>query len=369
MCGRKKTNDLKEMKKGNGRNTKTNAPHKAIAGLCAAFVVISTLAFATPVSAASVIHDSNGHSWSPTGSNLVAAFKALQTNTELWIPAGTYSVSSGNLAITKNGVKIHGSGSSTVISFSNGARLISGLYASSTTDSQRYKYGVNNLLLENFKITGNGCIEIVVGDNTRLQGIDATNIAASRPAAFRFILPTNDHTSSGLVVRDCHTYRTRAHGFQINGVAPNGYNTISNVLFDNCSASWAGFTPSGKPSGNLWSTGFDLGEGYSDCDVNTPSTMVQYCSADHNWECGFHIETAVKRSLTFNHCTANYNGQKRIYQPSAKQYFSSGFVAESGTKLYHCTASGNTNFGVMNRGSPVIVSFAGSGNWNGLRRQ
>lgn len=369
MCGRKKTHDLKEMKQGNGRNTTLRTTQQWVAGLCAAFVVLSTLAIATPVSAASVIHDSNGHTWSPTGSNLVAAFKALQTNTELWIPAGTFSVTSGNLAITKNGVKIHGSGSSTVISFSNGARLISGLYASSGSDSQRYKYGVNNLLLENFKITGNGCIEIVVGDNTRLQGIDATNIVVGRPAAFRFILPTSDHSSSGLVVRDCHTSHTRGHGFLINGVAPKGYNTLSNVLFDNCSASWAGFTPSGQPAGNKWTTGFDLGEGYSGCEVSTPSTMVQYCSADHSWECGFHIETAVQRSLTFNHCTANYNGQKRIYQPSASQYYSSGFVAEGATRLYYCSASYNTNYGVMNRGGAVIVGLTGTGNWNGLRRQ
>jgi len=352
--------------RNNNTRKYANPKTTVAASLCMAFILFSAVPYIATADS-TLIHDNHGHTWAATGTNLVAAFNALQTNSELWIPAGTYYITNGNLAITKNGVKIHGAGPSTVISFSNGARLISGQYASATTDSVRYRYGVNNLLLENFKITGKGCIELVLGDNTKLQGITATKITACRPAAFRFILPTNDHSCTGLQVIDCHTSQTWAHGFQINAVQPNGYNTLSNVLFDNCSASWAGFLPTGRPSGNSWSVGFDLGEGYSQCALSTPSTTVRDCRADHNWECGFHMESVVQRSLTFIHCQADYNGQKRVYSHPSK-YYCSGFVAENGVSLYNCEASYNTNYGVLSRNHPIISGLSGTGNWEGLRK-
>lgn len=307
------------------------------------------------------IRDNLGHTWPATSDNLKQAFNSLQTNGELWIPAGTFTISSGNLAIKKDGVKIHGAGASTVISFTNGGGISIGRYAGT---SARYDYGINNLLLENFKITGSGNLEITMGDNTILRGITATNIRKA-PGAIRFVLPVKDHTSTNLQVIDCHTSQTASFGFQINGIAPSGYNTLSNVLFDHCTASWAGFV-SGKPSGLTWSAGFDMGEGYSKCQISEPSTTVRYCTSDHNWENGFHIETAVNRNLKYDHCTANYNGQKRIYEPSVTKYFCSGFVAEGATTLTDCVASYNTNYGVMQRSSPTIVRMSGTGNWNGL---
>jgi hypothetical protein len=322
-----------------------------------ALLLCAIVPYATTAATTNVIRDNLGHTWSPTGPNLQKAFSSLQTNGELWIPAGTYSISSSGLAVTKSGVKVHGAGNSTVLAFTGGGRL----YTGSTT---RYSLGVNNLLLENFKVTGSGNIEITVGDNTILRGITATNIAKS-PGAIRFVLPTKDHTSNNLQVLNCHTSQTASFGFQINGIAPGWSNTLSNVLFDHCTASWAGFV-NGRPSGNTWSAGFDMGEGYSHCQISEPSTTVRYCTTDHNWENGFHIETAVKRVMTFDHCRADYNGQKRIYQPSATKYFASGFVAEAGTKLVSCSASYNTNKGVMQRSGPVIISMTGTGNWNGL---
>ena len=345
---------------------------KWVAGLCIALFLISMAPLAAPANTA-VIRDNHGHTWAPTSANLITAFKTLQTGSELWIPAGNYTITNANLYITKNNVKIHGAGTSTYIYFKNGGRIISGLYASSTSDDVRYRLGVNNLLLENFRVSGYGCIETVLGDNTTLKGIMADHILTMpdniRPAAFRFILPTQDHTTNGLKVIRCKTYKTFDHGFQINGVAPNGYNTITNVLFDNCTASYAGYQYPGRPQDYKWnwSVGFDLGEGYNGCLLTEPSTKVQYCTADHAWECGFHMESNIQRTVTISHSRADYNGQKLVkYPKTTAKYYCSGFVAETGVTLNTCIANYNTNYGVMWRNSPVLIGITGVGNGHGL---
>jgi hypothetical protein len=346
---------------------------KWMIGLCIALLIIIPISSYTVPAAGTTIRDNHGHTWAPTSANLITAFRSLQTGSELWIPAGNFTITNANLPITKNNVKIHGAGSSTIIYFKNGGRMISGLYASATSDSSRYRYGVNNLLLENFRITGYGALEVVLGDNTTLRGITADHMLTMkdniRPAAIRFILPISDHTSNGLKVIRCKTYKTFDHGFQINGVAPNGYNTLTNVLFDNCSASYAGWQYPGRPQDYKWnwSVGFDLGEGYDGCQVTEPSIRVQYCTSTYNWEGGFHMESAIQRSLVLSHCRADYNGQKRVkYPKSTAKYYCSGFVAESGVTLSSCTANYNTNYGVLRRNNPVIVGMTGTGNWNGL---
>jgi hypothetical protein len=336
--------------------------------LCLVLLLLSALPSLT-AAPADLIHDSQGHTWLPTGENLVLAFNSLQPNTELWIPAGNFTITDTNLCITKDGIKIHGSGPSPLIYFSNGGRLITGRYADANTDNIRYQYGVNNLLLENFMIRGYGCIEVVLGDITRLRGIQANDIYAAptpRPAALRFVLPLNDSYCSVLQVINCHTNHTFNHGFQINGINPGGTNTLNNVLFYHCSASYAGWQYPGRPTDWNWSTGFDLGEGYDNCHLIEPRTIVLSCTADHNWESGFHIESSVQKTLTLIRCEADYNGQKRIYYPSSPQYFASGFIAENGIRLAFCTANNNTNRGVMWRNSPVIIAMKGTGNWNGL---
>jgi hypothetical protein len=369
---KRKTLTFKELRKRMESKQQKTRITKWIAGLCIALFIISIAPLATPAPS-TLIRDNHGHTWTATSANLITAFKTLQTGSELWIPAGNFTISNANLIITKNNVKIHGAGTSTYIYFKNGGRMISGLYASSTSDSARYRYGVNNLLLENFRISGYGCLEVVLGDNTTLKGIQADHIYTMsdqiRPAAIRFVLPTSDHTANGLKVIRCKTYKTFDHGFQINGVATNGQNTLTNVLFDNCSASYAGWQYPGRPQDYKWnwSVGFDLGEGYNDCVVSLPSIKAQYCTATYNWEGGFHMESAIQRSLTLSHCRADYNGQKRVKYPNTTaKYYCSGFVAENGVTLSSCTANYNTNYGVLRRNSPVIIGMTGVGNWKGL---
>lgn len=355
-------------------NNRTMKTMKWILGLSIALMfIIPISSYSVPAATPTYIKDNHGHTWAPTSTNLINAFKTLQTGSELWIPSGTYDISNANLVITKNNVKIHGAGTSTVFNFKNGGRVISGQYASASSDDVRYRYGVNNLLLENFRVTGYGSIEVVVGDNTTLKGITADHILTMadniRPAAIRFVLPTLDHSSTGLKVIHCTTYKTFDHGFQINGVANYGSNTLTNVLFDNCSASWAGYQYPGRPQDYKWnwSVGFDLGEGYNHCSVNLPSIRAQYCTSNYNWEGGFHMESIVQRSLTLSHCRADYNGQKRVKYPNTTaKYYCSGFVAENGVTLSYCTANYNTHYGVLKRNSPVIVGMTGVGNRDGL---
>lgn len=339
-----------------------------LASLCGLLLICSAFTLTT-MAEDDLIRDNHGHFWPPTSDNLILAFNSLQPGTELWIPAGNFTITNANLCITQDNVKIHGAGPQTLIYFTNGGRLITGRNANATTDHIRYRYGVDNLLLEDFTVSGHGNIEIVLGDNTRLRSIQATDIYAAstpRPAAIRFVLPLNNTHCSGLLVMNCHTNRTFNHGFQINGVNPNGTNTLSNVLFLFCSASNAGWQYPGRPNDWNWSTGFDLGEGYDHCHVILPSIFVAFCKADHNWESGFHIESSVQRTLTYYRCQADYNGQKRIRYPHSYEYFASGFIAEDGVRLISCIANYNTNRGVMWRNFPVIINMKGTGNWNGL---
>jgi len=316
-----------------------------------------------------LIFDNKGHTWPPTGDNLILAFHSLQPGTELWIPAGNFTISNANLCITQDDIQIHGSGPGTLIYLTDGSRFITGRNANATDDNIRYQRGINNLLLEDFQISGYGNIEIVLGNNTQLRYIQAYDIyAASKPrsAAIRFILPTSCSYCTNLEVFNCHTNRTFNHGFQINGVKPNGTNTLTNVRFDFCSASFAGWRYPGRPDGWNWSTGFDLGEGYNHCLMNEPRILVRFCTADHNWESGFHIESNVKKKLTYLRCEADDNGQKRIYYPDSTAFFASGFIAEIGIRLICCKANNNTNKGVLCRDICVIILMKGTGNWNGL---
>jgi hypothetical protein len=336
--------------------------------LCLTCLIVY-LAPVSPASPARLIRDNQGRTWAATADGLVDAFNALRNNSQLWIPAGNYTITDTNLCITKNGVTIHGTGPKTLIYFKNGARLISGRYADANNDHIRYSHGVDNLLLANFKISGVGNMELVLGNNTRLQGIWASYIYEAptpRSAAIRFVLPLDNSSCHGLSLFNCHTSRTFNHGFQINGLQPDGHSTLTDVRFTLCSASYAGWRYPGRTADWNWSVGFDLGEGYDHCHVNEPDILVQYCWADHNWESGFHIESSVQRNLTFIRCISNYNGQKRIVYPNATQYFASGFIAENNVTILYCLANYNTNRGIMWRNNPLIIGMRGVGNWNGL---
>ena len=331
--------------------------------MLATLMIPSVSSHDTTTSLDGYIHDDQGNVWTPTSSNLINAVNALPTNGQLWIPAGTF-ILSRNLYITQNGVQIHGSGQNTRISL-QGGKIYAGLYVTSSSTLARYSHGLNNLVLENFCVEGSGSIEIVLGSNIRLQGIYAYNMRSAVPAAFHLVLPTDGTPCYNLKVIDCHTYKTSCHGFQINGIEPNGRNAITNVLFDHCTASYAGWHQSGWASGN-WSVGFDFGEGYNKCLLTVTNVVVQNCSADHAWESGFHMESNVKRSLTYNYCKADYNGLKRRAHREYTYYFCSGFIAETGVTLNHCEASCNTNRGVLWRNRAIIHGFAGDGNWHSL---
>lgn len=334
---------------------------QTIALVLASLCLLAGITALPGVSADNLIHDNHGHSWTATTANLIRAFKTITYGTQLWLPAANFSLYQ-NLTITANNVQIHGQGTNTLLYFHNNTHLITEKYIGST-NWVNYSYGVNQLVLENFRIGGYGNLIVVLGNNTKLNGIRAYNLYGNDTvAAIRFILPLNGTRLHYLHVVNSHTYHTPSHGFMINGLMPNGNITITDVLFDHCSADYAGWPNFNTSS---WAVGFDIGEGYNHCKIYEPSTTVRYCTATYCWESGFHIESAVTRTLLLDHCTANYNGQKRNYRPQ-DPYFASGFIAEDGVTLNYCSASYNTNLGVLYRNNPQIIHLTGSGNTDGL---
>jgi len=317
-----------------------------------------------------MIRGNLGNVWEPTGENLVIAFNSLQENGELWIPSGTFTVTN-NLCISKDGVKIHGAGDGTVIVFSNGARLLSSRYPTPTNDSKRWSMGPDNIQLDNFKFTGDGQLEMVLGNNTLVQNVKAENIYCMKPGAFRFILPTKVAEVSGLTVVGCSCYRVWWHGFSVNCALAGTY-MIENVLFEDCASRYAGFEYEGRgPRGNgNWSVGFDFAENYYDAVMTIKDVIVRNCVAEYNWESGFHMEyTPTKINVLIENCVANYNGQKRNYLNTTGQTaYCAGFLSDdySGVTIKDCVANYNTKHGYHLATCTTLVNCVGTGNWLGL---
>jgi hypothetical protein len=325
------------------------------------------------------IRDSLGNTWEPTGTNLVTAFSSLTDNMELWVPAVQFSVTS-NLCISHPGIKIHGYGNGTKINFTN-ACLRSGANAASGSDTIRFKRGLDNILLENFTFSGSGQVEVVLGNNTVLKNIRAEYTTdVSHPSAFRLIIGnwSSNATVSGLQVINCSAYKVAWHGIIINCGLGSGIHDryeIKNVLIDRCHTKWTGYQWAGRPlprSNGNWSTGIDVCEMY-DGNLTVRNVLVRNCTADYSWESGFHCEEAPRKiNLTYEHCTANYNGQKKNWMGvGGATHYCSGFLVQGNTTmLRYCSASYNSRFAVYGpasttQGVPTVINMSGAANWMG----
>jgi len=329
-----------------------------------------------------VIRDNLGNEWEPTGSNLVIAFQSLQENGELWLPSPPWPLArtitvTNDLCISKEGIKIHGGDS--FIVFSNGSRLISSANPTSTSQAVRFSKGLDNIQLEDFTFTGDGQLEITLGNNTLVRNVKAEYTYCMRPGAFRFVLPSSVPKVSGLTVKNCEAYKVWWHGFQINAVTTN-HVKIENVLFEDCISRYAGWEYEGRgvrtdANGN-WSVGFGLAENYGcgSC-ITVENVTVIDCISEYSWESGFHLEEApTKINVVFENCKSNHNGQKREYvDVVGKTYYCSGFIAStSGVTLKNCEANYNTRWGYYlgNLGNmPILINNGGTGNWEGLCNQ
>ena len=315
-----------------------------------------------------MIYDNLGRIWEPTGENLVIAFNSLQKNAELWIPSGKFYVNK-NLCISNDGIKIHGHGDDTIIVFSNGAKIISSLYADSSSDTKRWSIGLNNIQLDNFKFTGDGHLELVLGNNTLVKNVKAENIYCKKPGAFRFILPNKVPKVYGLKVIGCSCYKVWWHGFVINSPLSGTY-TIEDVLFEDCAVRYAGFEYEGRgPRNDMngnWSVGFDFAENYQESKLTIKDVIVRNCIAEYCWESGFHMENdPIKINVLIENCKSNYNGQKRNYiNTTGETAYCSGFLSRSsGVIIKNCQANYNTKYGYYISDSTTLINCIGNNNW------
>lgn len=287
------------------------------------------------------------------------------------MPYGEYTISE-NLCISKPNVKIHGSILGTKLIFTDGSRLISSKNPTSSSDTTRFSYGLDNILLEDFTITGDGQIEMTLGNNTVLRNIRVENTFCTKPGAFRFILPNKIPVVSGLTVIDCSTFKTWWHGFQINAAVTGTY-IIEDILFEDCKAEYAGYEYEGRGirsdgAGN-WSVGFDLAENYGGSMMTVKDMIVKNCISEYCWESGFHMENnPTKINVLIENCESNYNGQKNNYVDiTGKTYYCSGFlISSSGVIIKNCEANYNTRYGYYCVNEPVFIDNIGTGNGEAL---
>jgi hypothetical protein len=314
------------------------------------------------------IENSRGLKWPPIGENIQKAIDNLNGPGEVWLPESTMEVYK-KIYISKSGIKIHGQGMDKTIIVFHHSGIISSQNPFSNVDTIRFKRGVDDIQLDNFKFTGNGQFEMTLGNNTRLYNIKGENITRG-PGAFRFVIPSGTKYANGLIVINCHTYKTVSHGFFINTLEAGC--TIENVTYSGCSARFAGWP---FAAGSRWSVGFDMCEHYGDAeygDMTIKNVLVKNCVSDNNWESGFHFESRPhKINVTLDHCLAQNNGQKRFYYNESYVYCSGFMGLNDDITLINCIANNNTHFGFFcssYRGFPPsrLINCNGFDNRDGL---
>ena len=192
------------------------------------------------------IENSNGNAWDAIAENIQLAINDLGAlGGDVWVPPGEYDVFE-NIEIYSDGTRIHGSGDSTLFILHD--------------DSKIYSNDNDDILIENFKVTGSGKIWLILGDNTFVRDINAYNITAPWDRAFTFFnfMLTNGMDRSGLLVENCHVNRCTLSGFMIYAELPGS--VLEDICFDNCSANYCGWDVDGTPQQSPWSVGFVFNE-------------------------------------------------------------------------------------------------------------
>jgi hypothetical protein len=329
------------------------------------------------------ITNSNGHSWSVTGSNIQLAINDLgSTGGTVNIPATT-SLTNGKLdtpalKIAYSNIRIKGAGvDKTNLNFI-GTYGIAASKAPGIDDSC-FKSGVSNLRLDNFSFYGRG-LALVIRSGCTLSDLKGYDIRSSI-AGIRFICPygsctdrdgwteSSDAKSENINVINCHILRSSSHGFQLNAIKYKGC-TFNNVLFKGCSSTKAGCWEWSTRS--LWAVGFDLSEPYGIANdvvggMTVQNLKVQNCKATEAWESGFHFEYRVKKSnIVFTDCVSTLNGQKYFRTSSSTwphYVYGAGWMAVDNTMTFiRCTSQGNAAWGWSGEGrsnSPLFTNCIG----------
>ena len=239
------------------------------------------------------------------------------------------------------------------------------------------KVSAQNVIIRGLSLYGTGGVEIVAS-NVSIQNVNVTSRELGYTPADPNEPPSNKAPINGMffvwadgqnidnvefyncTARECNT-----HGWNMNQNWNGQPYTISNTRFVNCRASYCGYGEAGDhwagtnssntviadhASRSEWITGFDLHEwqGLVGCHVFN-------CTADNNWESGFHFEPGarydenggdigprtVSEDVTLDNCTSIDNGRSTY----GSAFFLSGYYLSRNTTLTNCTSVGNTNAG------------------------
>jgi hypothetical protein len=267
----------------------------------AASTVVSSTAYDLKVSGTTVKNAAGTTVY--TGSSFTATFgwAIKQANKRVYVPAGTWNINSA--VKFASGVTLFGDGSGTSGTILN--------FAATGSFIRMLAYNVDDINMHDFRVTGNGRIEIRADSGSTHHGYTLTNIVAYRTTSSGFVTWTaTKATLQDISFYRCQAIETKGCGFYIGGDYSNqdaasthtNAGWTKNIYFEDCKALWCGKNGPTTP----YVCGFDLSEG-----TNIRNMDLVRCQSDYNWMDGFHFERSpYTLDCVFTDCSASYNGQK-----------------------------------------------------------
>jgi hypothetical protein len=296
------------------------------------------------------ITNSNFNKWSAESANIQTAIDDLgETGGAVWLPEKNFDIYE-DIIIKDSRTRVYGAGEGTKFTLHDDSRILS-------EDN-------DNIVLENFSVTGSGKIWIELGYNTFLNNIKAENVSPIWNRAFTFFcfkLP-NGQDRGGLFVNNCHVNYCTMSGFMIYGEVAGSI--IHNVEFNDCSAEYCGWDVNGVSQQSPWSVGFVFTEQRRHFSFHLQNLTVRNCQANNNWESGFHFEwVPTQLNCKFYNCVANNNGHKLNYADELPdEFYCSGFLnIKDGVHCYNCIANENTAYGFTQEGG-TLTECSATGN-------
>ncbi len=239
------------------------------------------------------------------------------------------------------------------------------------------KVSAPNVIIDGLNLFGTGGV-MIVASSVSIRNVNVTSRELGYTPADPNEPPSNKAPINGMffvwadgqnidnvefyncTARECNT-----HGWNMNQNWNGQPYTISNTRFVNCRASFCGYGEAGDhwaganstntviadhASRSEWITGFDLHEWQ-----DLVGCHVYNCTADNNWESGFHFEPGaryddnggdigprtVSEDVTLDNCTSVNNGRSTY----SGAFFLSGYYLSRNTTLTNCTSADNTNAG------------------------
>ena len=277
-------------------------------------------------------------------------------NTITYVPSGTYNVVTSAPINPATGITLVGDGpgaSGTVLNFTS----------TNAYNAQVQVINADNVAFKMFRITGNGAIQFKVSANSThggylVEDVIAYQIGSIQQFCFQTYVYAGNSTTppgviDGLTFRRVQAIAPGCAGFQLMGTV-NTVNGVpvwhdpygakcKNVLFEDCVASYCGY----YSRWDQWACGFHILEG---CNIENVHCLR--CSADHNYDDGFHFEEwFMATNVVYEDCDASYNG---INNPDTTDpWVGLGYAWYTGTSgvpagqtpakptLINCTGYGN----------------------------